>query len=226
MYRFISITENLCNVLNFIKNNGRCIYEVFEITINHYAVGINGQRSSGAAEKKSEPGMNTYFSVEYMYLNPQVDGGDDYDNTAIMAKVGKVVAPNIAVEGFVALGVASEKWTSESGCDTEEVSTDSIIGAQARAFADLTPSVSIHGVLGINVVDASRTIGGTEACYGYEWSESSSDSETAITYGFGGEFKINKVSSIIANYQVFYDDEYEGLDLFIPGFSVGYKHGF
>lgn len=179
---------------------------------------------AGAAENKSTSDMNTYFSLEYMYLNPQVSGGDDYDNTAIMAKVGKVVAANLAVEGFVALGISSDKWESENGCDTEEVSTDSIIGAQARAFADLTPSVSIHAVLGINVVDATRTIGGQ--CPGYEWSESYSDSETAITYGFGGEFKINKVSSIVANYQIFYDDDYSGIDLLIPGYSIGYKHAF
>lgn len=139
---------------------------------------------------------------------------------AIMAKVGKIVVPNLDVEGFVALGVASEKWESE------EVSTDSIIGARARAFADITSRVSIHGVLGLNLVEATCTIGGAASCYGYGWSDTTSDSETAITYGFGGEFKVDGESSVIVNYQVFYNDEYSGLGLFIPGYSIGYKHAF
>ena len=168
----------------------------------------------------------TYFSVEYLYLNPNIAGGEDYDNTAIMGKVGMVMVPHLAVEGFLALGIGSDKWTSENGCDSEEVSTDRIIGVQARGFVDLTPKFNIHGVIGYNIVTASRTISGAESCYGYAWSETTDDDEAAITIGFGAELQLNSSSAIIANYQMFYDDTYAGLDLQIPGYSVGYKRSF
>jgi len=168
---------------------------------------------------------DTYFGVEYGALNSDAANLDDWDTGVLFGRFGMVILQQglvgVAAEGFLGLGIVDEDWAS--GCDAETVSTDSIIGAQLKAFADLG-GAKIHAVIGANMVSASITIKGT--CPGYTWSESYDDSEIALTYGFGGELKINENAAISANLQVFYDADYSGVDLTISGLLVGYKHSF
>ncbi len=166
-----------------------------------------------------------YVGAEFAAVNSDADF-DDWDTGVVFARVGMVLVPGLAVEGYLGLGVQDESWTSANGCDSENVSTDSIIGAQVKGFVDLGHHSNLHGTIGLNMVSASFEISGSATCYGVGWSETYDDTEMALTYGFGADIGITKQSAITVNYQIFYDDDYSGIDLLVSGLRVGYQHSF
>ena len=170
----------------------------------------------GVAHAEEKP----YVSLEYLLLNPNIPD-DDWDNAAILGRLGKMVSPNMAVEGYAAFGIQSEKFSD--ACDYEEVSTDYIVGVQVKGIAELSPKFSLNGSVGLNMIQASVTIGGFASCYGVAFEENYEDTELGLAYGVGAEYHLSETSSIVANFHIFYDDEYSGVELQIPGVSVGYK---
>ncbi len=167
----------------------------------------------------------TYFVASFGLMNNEVPG-ESFTTQNIFAKVGKEISPNFAVEGILGLGIASDKWTSANGCDSEEVSTDQFIGAQLVGSVPISPSVKFHGNLSLVQTTATIKIAGAASCYGVGLSESYSDSDTDLGYGVGIDYQLNQKSAITADYHFFYDDSYSGVDLTIGGLLIGYKQSF
>ena len=168
--------------------------------------------------------MNTgdrYFGVSYGAVNLDAEAIDDWDTGVAFARFGTVINPGVAAEAFLGLGIQDDEWTSPNGCDSQTVSTDSIIGAQIKVFKD-QGNLNLHAAIGMNMVSVSVDISGTASCYGFAWSETYDDSETAITYGFGVNFAAGG-GAVTLDYQAFYDDDYDGVDLFVSGLLIGYQ---
>lgn len=168
---------------------------------------------------------SAYFAASIGKINSSVGGGSDYDTSNVFAKVGKQLTPNLAVEGVLGIGIQSDKWSD--ACDSQEVSTDSFLGAQLVGSIDLSSSVSFHGTVGLMQTSATLKNAGSASCYGLAWSEEYSDDDTDLTYGIGADFKFGSGHAITADYQVFYDNEYApGVDLTVSGLMIGYKKSF
>lgn len=165
-----------------------------------------------------------YFGIDYAMVNSE-STNDDWDTGMLFGRIGMQLQPGLAVEGYLGLGIQDDETTTPSGCDTQTVSTDSIIGAQIKASADLD-KVNLHANIGFNQVSATFEISGAASCYGLGWSETYDDDETGISFGFGADFEISDKSAISANYTIFYDDDYAGEDITIGGLLIGYKQAF
>ncbi|MDH5611743.1 MAG: porin family protein [Gammaproteobacteria bacterium] len=165
---------------------------------------------------------DTYMGIEYAVVNSDITF-DDWDTGMIFARFGAKLSPGLAAEAYIGLGVQDD--TTTTNCDSEKVSTDSIVGAQIKASADLE-NVNLHANIGINQIAATFEISGTFACYGYNWTETYDDTEVGLAYGFGADFKISDQSAITANFNIFYDDTYAGADLTISALLIGYQQSF
>lgn len=177
-----------------------------------------------ASPVMAEDGL--YFAAGLGAMYSDVAGYDTYATQNLFAKVGKEINESLSVEALLGIGIGSDKWTSANGCDSEEIATDRFIGVQVVGAVPLSEKTSFHGNLGIVQTTATRTISGAASCYGYAWSEETSDDETDLTYGIGIDYRFNPKAAITADYQIFYDDDYAGLDLLISGFVIGYKQYF
>lgn len=166
-----------------------------------------------------------YFAASFGLMNSDVPG-DSFNTQNIFAKVGKEFYPGLAVEGLLGLGMGSDKWTSSSGCDSQEVSTDQFIGVQLVGSIPVSSSVKFHGNLSLVQTSATIKVSGAASCYGVGWSDSISDSDTDLGYGVGIDYQLNQKSAITADYHFFYDDTYSGVDLTIGGLLIGYKQSF
>jgi len=175
-----------------------------------------------ALPAQAENGL--YFSASLGAMTSDVSGYDTFSTQNVFAKVGKQIAPGLAVEGLLGLGIGSDTWSN--GCDGQEVSTDSFIGAQVVGSVPMSPKASFHGTLGFIQTSASVKISGTASCYGVAWSESYSDDKTDLSYGIGVDYKLNEKSAITADYQFFYNNSISGVDVTISGLLIGYKQEF
>lgn len=167
-----------------------------------------------------------YFAAGLGAINSDVAGYDSFDTQNVFFKVGKEISQNFSLEALLGIGLASDKWTSANGCDSQEVSTDRFIGVQAVGSVDLSPNASFHGTIGMLQTSATLKDSGAASCYGVAWSGEYSDSEVDMTYGVGIDYHINPKAAITADYQIFYDDNYSGVDLLISGVVLGYKQYF
>ncbi len=165
-----------------------------------------------------------YFDASLGFLSGGVDGGEDFSTQNAFIKVGKKLSPALSVEGLLGLGIGSDKWSS--ACDSQEVSTDNFVGAQAVGSVPLSPEINFHGTIGLMLTTASIKMSGAASCYGLGWSETYSDTETGLSYGVGIDYQLSKKSAVTANYQIFYNDSYSGVDVTIGGFLIGYKQNF
>lgn len=186
------------------------------------ALGLGGALVSLSAQ--ADDGL--YFAASFGAINSDVANYDSFDTQNIFGKVGKEISPNLSVEAVLGIGVGTDKWTSSNGCDSQEVSTDRFIGAQIVGAVPLSESAKFHGNIGFLQTTATIKSSGAASCYGIGWSEESSDSETGMTYGIGLDFHLSPKAAITADYQIFYDDEYAGVDLTISGLLLGYKQYF
>ena len=182
---------------------------------------------AGSSTAYAQNPGDTYFGVEYGLVNLNASDLDSWDTGVLFGRYGMVIQKGLAAEGFIGIGLQDDKWTSTNGCDSQVVSTDYIFGAQLKTFTDID-KVSLHASIGLNMVAASiETSGkGGSSCYGTGWSESYSDTEMALTYGVGADFNIDHKSAVSVNYQLFYNDNYDGVDLQISGLLIGYKQNF
>lgn len=169
-----------------------------------------------------------YWSASYGVLDSDVPG-DTFTTHNLFAKIGKNVTPNLSVEGLIGFGISDDEWTSETGCDKQNASTDNFIGVQLIGHLPVSPKFSFHGNFSFIKTKASLEnigVGGSD-CYGGDgWSEKYSDDDTGLGYGVGLEYSFSDKSSFTADYQILYDDSIFGVDLTIGGFLVGFKRTF
>lgn len=167
---------------------------------------------------------STYYAISVGKISSDVANSEQFDTANLFAKLGKQIGPNLAIEGVLGLGIMSDDWSDN--CDSQEVSTDTFLGAQLVGSIDLSPEVKIHGTLGMMQTSATVTISGSASCYGVAWSNEYSDDDTDLSYGIGIDYQLSEGSAITADYQFLYDDEYSGVDLTISGLLIGYKANF
>jgi len=166
-----------------------------------------------------------YIDASLGLLTSDVKTFDTFNTQNIFVRVGKQITRSVAVEGLLGAGVGTDSWTD--GCDTQEVSTDSFIGAQVVGSMPMSRKTRLRGTLGYLLASASIKNSGAASCYGgFPWSEEYSEDKASFSYGLGMDYKLNKQSAITADYQVFFNDTISGIDVNISGFLIGYKHSF
>ncbi len=168
-----------------------------------------------------------YFNAEYSHLKVDFFDAVDANPGALFFRVGKQTSPNFAVEAYLGLGLGEDELYSDSFTDfsgntyTEslDVEMTRTFGVQAKLMADLSPDAEFFAAIGFNNVELelSESYCINSSCA----SASEKDNDTDIGYSFG----IN-IGKFTASYNVFYDDETDGLAIEVTGLNFGYHTAF
>lgn len=126
-----------------------------------------------------------YFGLGWSQISYAEDGYDTVSPTAIIARLGKQVNPNLAIEARLGTGLASSDIYISNV--RVSVDVDSFIGFYGKVMAPVSPQVSVYGLLGYT--SGKLTL---KASNGY----SSSADDSDISYGMGAEFAVTPQSSV------------------------------
>lgn len=140
------------------------------------------------------------------YQHHTVDqNGVDADIGTITGHVGYNFTPNLAAEGELGFGVVDEEI---AGAD---LGVSYLAGAYGRVQAPLGENLTVFARAGVVQVELDAEAAG----------QSASDSETGAGYGVGGEYHLDGVNGIRADYT-----RYDIEDLEVDAFYIGYSRKF
>lgn len=126
-----------------------------------------------------------YFGLGWSQINYKEDGFDSVTPTAMIARIGKQVNPNFAIEARIGTGLASSDLYVSNTRITAEL--DSYFGFYGKVMAPVTPQFSFYGLFGYT----SGTLS-VKASNGYSASADDSD----VSYGIGAELAVSPQASV------------------------------
>ncbi len=149
-----------------------------------------------------------YVEGAYTPTSIKVDG-DKLKPAMLTGVVGYGLHPNLAVEGMLGLGVKKDTFIDEDG--ENSVKYKSAYGIYLKPRYQLSQDIEVFARVGYSQVKAKVSWAGG----------SSSDSEGSTSWGFGGNYAIDKNLYLTASYMNFYKKDGVKIDGFNLG--VGYK---
>lgn len=162
---------------------------------------------------------NSYGAVQFASLDYEESGFDAISPKAIVFRAGNRLNETIGFEGRFAIGT-SEGSTSVSvmGVPLEvSVDVDNIIGAYVTANASVGSTANVYGLIGLARVDLT-----SKASIPGFASFAVSDSDTGVSFGFGGDIGVNEDVALNIEYMSYYDED----DISIDGMAFGLKFKF
>jgi opacity protein-like surface antigen len=151
---------------------------------------------------------DNYAGGQYAITTYHNDTGtEDADMGVLMFRLGKEINPNLSVEGRLGIGIADDT----AGITTLE--TDSILGIYAIGRLPVSKDFDVYGVLGYTRIELTLTISGLGSV---------SSDDTDISYGLGGEFRVDDKWSVNLEYMNYYD---EGIEE-VTALSLGANYRF
>lgn len=150
------------------------------------------------------------YYVEGAYTATRLkDEGEKIKPAMLTGVVGYGLHPHLAVEGMLGLGVKKGRFVDEDGL--HEVKYKSAYGIYLKPRYQVTPELELFARLGY-----------TQAKTKINWQGgSSSDSDGSTSWGFGGNYTLDKNLYVTASYMNFYKEGSVKIDGFNLG--VGYK---
>lgn len=130
--------------------------------------------------------------------------------TAVRARGGFEFTPNIALEGYVGVGLGDDTFEDTS----LDVELDSMFGANAVGILPFNDVFAVFAKAGLVAIE-------------YTDSDDDNYEDTGFSYGFGARFNTGRVGAVTVEYSVLPDainDEY-GFDIEIESsmLAVGYQ---
>lgn len=157
-------------------------------------------------------GDETYFGFQYA----QVEEDDlDLEPTAAVFRIGSMGDNGVGFEGRIGFGLSDDD-VSETvpifGDISAELDIDTILGIYLVGQANTGGAVSVYGIIGFTVVDYTIDVD-----LGILGSESDSDDESDLSYGFGANFDVSDKVSLNIEYMQYLDKD----DIDASAISVG-----
>lgn len=139
---------------------------------------------------------NLYGEVAYSMVNAKdtstTDNLGTFKTSVARFTLGSVVANNVAVEGFIAQGLASDSKVI-NGLNVE-LKNKTAYGIAIRPFFQATQDIEVFGRLGTMRSESESTVSAGN------FSQSNSGKTTNTLYGVGAAYKINKDMSATLDY--------------------------
>ena len=139
---------------------------------------------------------NLYGEVAYSMVNAKdtstTDNLGTFKTSVARFTLGSVVANNVAVEGFIAQGLASDSKVI-NGLNVE-LKNKTAYGIAVRPFFQATQDIEVFGRLGTMRSESESTVSAGN------FSQSNSGKKTNMLYGVGAAYKINKDMSATLDY--------------------------
>ena len=145
-----------------------------------------------------------YGDIGYQHHSIDEDGIDAGLGT-VTAHAGYKFTRNISVEGELGFGIVDDE------IDGADLNVSYLVGAYGRVEAPLSEKFSVFARAGIVQLELDVDAAGTSA----------SESETGAGYGVGGEYRIDGVNGIRADYTRYDIDELD-----VDAFYIGYSRKF
>jgi Outer membrane protein beta-barrel domain len=154
-----------------------------------------------------------YVEAAYTPLSVKA-GGDSVKPAALSGIVGYEVNPNLAVEGFLGLGVKKVSVSDQDGSADLKVSKS--FGMFLKPKVMLNDSTEVFARVGF--AQSTLKVNVTDS----EGSFSGSGSNGSFAYGLGGNYYLNKQTYLTGSYMSFYNKD----GLKVTGFNLGAGYKF
>lgn len=122
-------------------------------------------------------GEGVYVGGAFSQLQYEEDGFDEMNPKAIGVVIGSQLSRNLAVEGRLAFGSATDSVDTIAG--EIEVDVDSLLGGYVKALAPLNDSFALYGMMGLTLLEMTATATGAGV--------SVSDNDSGISFGVGAQ---------------------------------------
>lgn len=141
-------------------------------------------------------------------------GGDSVKPAALSGIVGYEVNPNLAVEGFLGLGVKKVSVSDQYG--SADLKMSKSFGVFLKPKVMLNDSAEVFARVGF--AQSTLKVNLTDS----QGSFSSSGSDGSFAYGLGGNYYLNKQTYLTGSYMSFYNKD----GLKVTGFNLGAGYKF
>ena len=175
-----------------------------------FAIASTSAMAQSNAKKDQLYGELGYTNANYS----EVYSGSTYTWSSVTAYrviIGADLDDNIAIEGMYASGISNGSLTI-SGYSTS-VSLGSSYGFYAKPKLNLNDNATLFARVGFAQTK------GTASIPGLGWSNTASNS--SLSYGLGGSYKINEKMSLNADYMVYYNSSAAAINGVT--FGIGYR---
>ena len=158
-----------------------------------------------------------YFGLQYGYANYDESGvSKTYKPTAFVARFGRFLTPNFAIEGRLGTGLDDDTHNlSEFGDRDVTLEIDSIFGLYGTGHFNITETSSIYGVLGVGWVKSSANMPDLRRL-------ESTEKNSSVSYGIGADIGIGSRWALNIEYMQYLDKD----DFDVGMASVGASFSF
>ena len=139
-----------------------------------------------------------YFGLQYSSATFEF-AGEDWEPTVLMARYGKFIGDNFAIEGRLGIGIDSDTLSITNDPDvgnaSVEIDIDTLIGIYGVGSHDINKNSSIYALIGIT--NGEATFSAKSSILG---NASFSETETDLSYGIGANIGISNTAGINLEY--------------------------
>ncbi|ADU65779.1 hypothetical protein Selin_1044 [Desulfurispirillum indicum S5] len=197
---------------------GRCFLRKFIrafLVIGSVAMAANASHLSEGTK---------YGGLSYTMMDYDLDGvSESYSPAALTGRLGIFVKEGIAVEGRLALEISDDSHSYDASWGEAKVTLGlkSLIGAYVIGHVPLENVGSIYGVLGFTKLETSVRYQEYDNSWGY-YSESASESDSGLSYGFGFDWKVRSDVALNIEYMLYVNES----DYSMSALNMGIKFYF
>lgn len=167
--------------------------------------------SASFAAAAAEP----YFGGSFAVVDYSVDGiSSDASLNAIYGRGGLMFNDNISGEVRLGFGIGDD--SINAGPYEATIELKNMIGAYVRGGIPVGESFYPYAIIGYTRAEADTEISGPDL------NESSSESESDLSFGVGADFSITETLKVNGEYMTYFDKD--GAEL--SGFSIGVAKSF
>ncbi|MBS0394073.1 MAG: porin family protein [Proteobacteria bacterium] len=169
------------------------------------ALALLGGATAEAQSRNSQPfyGSGLYIGGSIGELIYREDGLDTMSPTIIEGRIGQEFNPYFAIEGRLGTGISRD----ESGGNSTSVQL--MYGAYAKGILPVSPMFSVYGIAGV---------AGTQLHHNYP---DFSTTDTGLSFGVGGELRINRAASATLEWARLHDGSNAGYYYTADHFVIG-----
>ena len=163
---------------------------------------------AGSAAATAE--NRNYVGVQYGVSSYSESGvSKDFEPTAIIARFGRDINPNFAIEGRLGMGLDDDTQFVPELCDCGadiEFEIDTILGIYAKGSINPNEWLSLYGMLGGSRVSVTAGLSGFP-------STEESDDENSLSYGAGIDIGFSSSAAVNFEYMRYLDKDDFSLDI-------------
>jgi len=162
----------------------------------------------------AETAPGKYIGVQYAIGDYSEDGiPEDFSPTALVGRFGANVNPNFAVEARLGFGLQDDTQ-SIFGFDAS-LELDSLVGIYGVGSVNLGGMSSLYGVIGFTRIEGTASIPAIPGA-------SSTDDETDLSIGIGGNIGVSKTVALNIEYISYVSKSTFDLNALGLGIVVGF----